>query len=80
MSEIAGGLHGFRICHQEKSEAEENVFFMISYEPQIVGIAFDMSKSERSRPFYDKLHEACKIVLIQSVKKIFKLGQNIVLE
>jgi hypothetical protein len=49
---------------------------MISYERQIVGIAFDMSKSERTWPFYDKLYGACKIVLIQSVKNNFQNGSE----
>jgi len=49
---------------------------MISYERKIVGIAFDMSKSERTWPFYDKLYEACKIVLIDSLKNNIQNGSE----
>jgi hypothetical protein len=41
---------------------------MISYKHHVVGIAFAMSQSERTWPFYDRLHEDCKIVLIEGVK------------
>ena len=49
---------------------------MINYERQIVGIAFDMSKSERTWSFYEKLHETCKIVLIPCVKNVIENGSE----
>jgi hypothetical protein len=69
LSLSAVGLHVFQMYLQEHSEAREKVFSLwYAYERQIVGIAFDKSKSERTWPFYDTLHEACKIVSIQTVK------------